>query len=198
MASAGDVLAQLERAVAPTLEVKYTTPFELLVALLLAVQATEERAGPLAETLVARYPNPQALARADVNEIEQMIRTLPLASRKSAGLSHLAQVLVDCNRGEVPRSFVSLMALPGVGPKTAGIVAGELGDKTTFPVERHAARVITRLGFEPESFEHLVSPGARYATALRLTIHGRHCCKAKRPMCALCGLASVCPSEKEP
>lgn len=191
-------LARLAQAVAPRLEVAYSTPFGLLTTLLLAVQASEARAATVAPELLSKYPDPAALASADENAITAIIKSLPLSNRKASTLRQLSEVIVRCHGGEVPTAFAALLTLPGVGPKTAGIVAGEAGDSSTFPIERHAVRVINRLGFDEDELAEQIPKSDRYSTALRLTLHGRHCCTAQRPRCSRCPLEPVCPSAVGP
>lgn len=186
--------AVLERLPDARLEVAYNSPLELLVTLLLAVQGTEARAASVAATLLTDFQDVAELARADVSELADAIGALPLANRKAATLKRVAELLIEQHRGSVPDRYETLLTLPGVGPKTAGVVAGELGDFTRFPIERHAERVLARLGFQPDDVERRTPAAQRYATALRLTSHGRNCCTARQPGCARCELATICPS----
>lgn len=180
------------------LELPHDSPYGLLVSLVIAIQATEARAAVVAPKFLARYVDVKTLSTASVNDVAVALAGLPLANRKAATLVAVAARIVEEFDGNVPTNARQLENLPGIGPKTAAVIAGEYGDPTAFPAERHLLRVAARLHYEPARLFAETRPIDRYQLALRLTLHGRHCCTQRRPSCSSCMLQSTCPSVIRP
>ncbi len=180
----------------------YRTPFELLVATVLAAQCTDERVNAVTPPLFRRYPGPAEFAAASQAEMEQAVRSTGFFRNKAKAVRGLAGALQARHGGEVPRTMEALTALPGVGRKTASIILGAcFGRGDALPVDTHVARVTYRLGLtaskDPERIEadlaRAVPEGRRWEFATRLGWHGRRICVARTPRCPECGLSAVCP-----
>ncbi len=178
------------------------TPFELLVATVLAAQCTDERVNAVTPPLFRRYPGPEALAAASQEEMEEAVRPTGFYRNKAKAVRGLAQALVARHSGKVPQTMEALTALPGVGRKTASIILGAcFGRGDALPVDTHVGRVSYRLGLtaskDPARIEadlaESVPEGRRWEFATRLGWHGRRVCVARKPRCPECGLSPVCP-----
>lgn len=177
------------------------SPFELLVATVLAAQCTDERVNRVTPALFRRYPGPESLAAASRAELEEAVRPTGFFRNKAKALQGLAGALVARHGGAVPATMDGLVALPGVGRKTASIVLGACFGEDALPVDTHVARVAHRLGLtesgDPDRIEadlaRAVPAGARWRFAARLGWHGRRVCVARKPRCSACGLSAVCP-----
>jgi len=175
--------------------------FQLLVATILSAQTTDERVNLVTPVLFARFPNPEDLAGADPDELEDIIHSTGFFRAKSRALTGMAQALAREFSGAVPRTLDELVILPGVGRKTANVVLSVAFGLPGLPVDTHVARLARRLGFsdakDPVVIERdlcaLVAPGEWGAFSLRLILHGRSVCVARRPRCGECALADVCP-----
>lgn len=180
----------------------HRTPYELLVATILSAQCTDERVNQVTPALFRRYPTPEALAGAPVEEVEAIVRPTGFYRSKAANLVAMASALVDRHGGEVPRSMAALTALPGVGRKTANVVRSVAFGLPGLPVDTHVGRLARRLRLtdqdDPVKVEadlnRLVPPEARGEVSLRLILHGRAVCRARRPQCGSCPLADICPT----
>ena len=181
----------------------YRSPFELLVATILAAQCTDERVNRTTPELFLRLPTPRHLAETSLEEIEELIHSTGFYKSKARSLKGLGADLVAEHKGQVPRSMDALVKLPGVGRKTANVVLGNaFGDDVGFVVDTHVSRLSQRLGLtqnvDPEKIERdlmtLVPRDAWTVTAHRLIDHGRKVCAAKKPACGRCVLAELCPS----
>jgi endonuclease III len=187
-------------------ELDFTTPFELLVATVLSAQTTDVRVNEVTPGLFAHYPTPAALAAADPAELEQEIRTTGFFRSKAKSLIGLAQGLDQRFGGEVPNAIEDLVTLAGVGRKTANVVRSVAMGQPGFPVDTHVTRLTKLLGLtektDPEKIETEVTalvPKAEWGPlSLRLILHGRRVCIARRPRCAVCPLADFCPSVQLP
>lgn len=200
-------LAIIERldAAMPNAEIEldYETPLQLLVAVALAAQTTDKRVNLVTPALFARFPTAAHLAQAEVAEVESFIKTVGLYRNKAKNLVKLGQVLMERHGGEVPRSRAQLAELPGVGNKTAGVVAMHLGFETAFPVDTHVLRLSKRLGFsshqtpdEVEADMRAVLPERWWFQGHQLLVwHGRRCCDARKPACHRCVVAQLCPKK---
>jgi endonuclease III len=179
----------------------HRTPFELLVATVLAAQCTDERVNRVTPALFRRYPDPASFAAASQEELEEAVRPTGYYRSKSRTLREVSACLVERHGGEIPRTMNELVALPGVGRKTAAVVLGACFGEDVLPVDTHVGRVSFRLGLtrssDPARIEEdlvrAVPPGRRWAFATRLGWHGRRVCAARRPHCSRCGLSPVCP-----
>lgn len=184
----------------------HTSAFELLVATALSAQTTDVRVNEATPGLFARWPDAAALAAADPAEVETVIRPVGMGPTKARRLVALAQGLLARHDGEVPDDQDALEALPGVGRKTALVVRGVWFGRSLLAVDTHVGRLARRLGWtastDPGQVERDVVGRAEDAAgsvdltalSLRLILHGRAVCTARRPDCARCVLADVCPS----
>lgn len=178
------------------------TPFQLLVATVLSAQCTDERVNRVTPALFARFPDAASLARADVAEVEELVRPTGFFRVKARNLVDLSIALVERHGGEVPADLDALTALPGVGRKTAHVV---LGNAFAIPsgvvVDTHVKRLSFRLGLtartDPGRIEHelaAIVPRDHWVDfSHRLIAHGRSTCVALRPRCHACTLAALCP-----
>jgi endonuclease-3 len=177
-------------------------PFELLVATILSAQCTDERVNIVMPILLRRYATPQAMAGADREELETLIRSTGFFRSKASHILGASEAIVMRHSGEVPRSMEELTALPGVGRKTANVVLSVAFDLPGLPVDTHVTRLSRRLGLsgssDPAQIEQdlcgLFPPEDWGAISLRLILHGRRVCDARRPRCEICEVADLCPS----
>jgi endonuclease-3 len=183
-------------------ELDHRDPFELLTATILSAQSTDKMVNSVTPALFARYPEPAALAAADPAEVEALIQSTGFFRQKTKAIIGMAQALVDRYGGEVPGPIEDLVTLPGVGRKTANVVRSVALGLPGFPVDTHVGRLVKRLGITQESdpvkvellVNGLVPAAERGLLSLRLILHGRRVCVARRPRCADCALADFCPS----
>jgi len=186
-------------------ELDFTSPWELLVATVLSAQTTDKRVNAVTPTLFQRYPRPAELAAADAGDVEQIIASTGFFRAKTASIMKLAAAVVADFAGEVPGRLADLVALPGVGRKTANVVLGNAFDVPGITVDTHFGRLVRRLGWteetDPVKVEHEVGGlfPKRDWTMLshHLIWHGRRCCHARTPACGACPLPRVCPSYGE-
>jgi endonuclease III len=180
-------------------ELDYHTPFELLVATILSAQTTDVRVNSVTPALFARFPTARALADANVTELETLVQPTGFFRMKARSLIGMANALVDLHGGEVPPSMDALVALPGVGRKTANVVLGHALGVPGLPVDRHVLRVSNRIGLassdDPEAVEDQLTailPEASWTLASdTLILHGRRICKP-RPLCDRCAVRGHC------
>jgi len=183
-------------------ELDHDGPFQLLCATILSAQTTDERVNLVTPALFARYPTAAALASADNAEVEEIIKSTGFYRNKTKSLIGMAQALVDRFDGEVPRRLEDLVTLPGVGRKTGNVIRSVAMDEPGLPVDTHVGRLSVRLGLTTETdpvkveFElnPMIPPAERGKFSLRLILHGRRVCLARRPRCEECVLAWFCPS----
>lgn len=177
--------------------------FELIVATILSAQCTDVRVNMVTPALFAKYPNADALADADRETLEAMIKSTGFFRSKAKSLVGMAQALVERHGGQVPRTMDDLTALPGVGRKTANVVLGNaFGVNDGIVVDTHVARLSKRLGLtretDPVKIERALMPlfPREHWTMLShlLIEHGRRVCDARRPKCEQCVLNDLCPS----
>jgi endonuclease-3 len=176
--------------------------YELLTATILSAQTTDERVNMVTPQLFARYPSPHDLATADPAEVEELIRTTGFFRNKTKSIMGMATALVDRFGGEVPHRMADLVTIPGVGRKTANVVRSVALGEPGLPVDTHVQRLSARLGLtthtDPVKIELELNPMVRAdergALSLRLILHGRAVCTARKPNCAGCVLADICPS----
>ncbi|MDA8367166.1 MAG: endonuclease III [Actinomycetota bacterium] len=181
---------------------RHESPFELLVATILSAQCTDARVNQVLPGLLARYPDPPALAAAPVDDVAELVRSTGFYRAKATNLVGMAQGLVGSFGGEVPERLEDLVTLPGVGRKTANVVRSVAFDLPGLPVDTHVGRLARRLGLTDATdpvraeadLDRLIPPAERGAFSLRLILHGRRTCVARRPRCGQCILADLCPS----
>ncbi len=181
---------------------RHENPFQLLVATILSAQSTDENVNKVTPALFARFPTPEALAAADAVELEAMIHSTGFFRSKARSLMGMAQALVERYGGQVPADLEDLVTLPGVGRKTGNVVRSVALDQPGLPVDTHVLRLAKRLGLtsldDPVKVEHelnaMLPASERGLFSLRLILHGRRVCTARRPRCAECVLNDYCPS----
>lgn len=183
----------------------YKTPFQLLVATILSAQCTDKRVNMVTPALFERYRTPAAMAAAKLEELEDIIKSTGFFRNKAKNLVGMATAVADRHGGEVPDEMDALVALPGVGRKTANVVLGNAFDRNEgVVVDTHVSRVSQRLGLtsqtDPVKIEQdLVKlfPRERWTLLSHLLIeHGRQICDARRPKCEICFLNDLCPSSR--
>jgi endonuclease-3 len=177
--------------------------FQLVAATVLSAQCTDALVNRVTPGLFARYPTPEALAAAPLEEIEETIRQVNFFRNKAKSLKGMAGALEERHGGEVPRTMEELVELPGVGRKTANVVLGVgFGISDGVVVDTHVKRIAHRLGLtasdDPERIEQdllpLLPADARVVFTHRVIDHGRAVCTARTARCALCSLTDLCPS----
>jgi endonuclease-3 len=180
----------------------HRNPYELLAATILSAQTTDERVNQVTPQLFARYPTPQDLARAAPEDVEQIIRTTGFYNNKRKSLLGMANALVERFDGQVPSAMEDLVTIPGVGRKTANVVRSVAMDLPGLPVDTHVGRLSRRLGLTTETdpvkaelaLNPMVPAAERGVFSLRLILHGRAVCVARKPRCDVCVLNDLCPS----
>lgn len=183
-------------------ELNFVDPFQLLTATILSAQTTDVRVNMTTPALFERFPTAAALAGAEPTEVEALIHATGFFRQKAKSIIGMAAALVERHGGEVPRAIEDLVALPGVGAKTANVVRSVALDLPGLPVDTHVLRLSARLGLSAESdpvkvereLGAFVRPGERGLLSLRLILHGRQVCVARKPRCDVCVLNDICPS----
>ncbi|HUX53834.1 MAG TPA: endonuclease III [Williamwhitmania sp.] len=182
-------------------ELRYGTPYELLVAVILSAQCTDKRVNEITPPFFKQFPTPQKLAAADVEDIFEKIRSCSYPNNKAKHLSGMAKMLIDQFNGEVPSDIVELQKLPGVGRKTANVIASVVFNKPALAVDTHVFRVAARIGLSVKAktpLETEMQLMAYFPEALIpiahhwLILHGRYVCLARNPKCNSCGLTHLC------
>ena len=182
-------------------ELEYENPFQLLVAVMLSAQCTDKRVNMVTPDLFKAYPSPQKMAKAEFDDILPYIKSVSYPNQKTKHLIATAKILTEQYGGKIPQSREELMELPGVGRKTANVIASVVFDQPAMPVDTHVFRVSQRIGLVRPSKtplevekqllkyvpEELVGVFHHW-----LILHGRYICVARRPKCEECGLTEVC------
>lgn len=191
-----------ERIDRPTTELEYDTPYQLLVAVILSAQCTDERVNEATPALFEAYPTVEDLATATPEDIYPYIQSITFPNNKSGYLAQSARQIVEEFGGEVPSSVQELQTLSGVGRKTAQVVANVAFDVDALPVDTHVFRVANRIGLVKENADtpkkveqqlRRIIPRDDWADAHHLLIlHGRYTCTARSPSCDECPLTDVC------
>ena len=185
---------------------EYRSPFELLVATVLAAQCTDEMVNKVTPELFRCYPDPAALGDADQATLEGMIRSTGFYKNKTRSLLNMAKALQDQFAGRLPETVEGLVRLPGVGRKTANVVAGNCYGIPAIIVDTHFKRVIGRLELSdetnPDKIEYsmwdLVPEANRTRFSLVINEHGRRVCPARKPLCPECSITDLCPFPDKP
>jgi endonuclease-3 len=183
-------------------ELDFTTPLELLVAVVLSAQTTDVRVNLVTPALFARYRTAADYAGADRGELEEYLRSTGFYRAKANSVLGLGAALVERFGGEVPGKLEDLVTLPGVGRKTANVVLGNAFDVPGITVDTHFGRLVRRWGWtteeDPVKVEHVIGeliPRKEWTMlSHRVIFHGRRVCHAKKPACGACPLAKDCPS----
>ena len=188
----------------PQTELEYSTPFELLVAVVLSAQATDKSVNLATRKLFKEANTPDAILALGVDGLSQYVKSIGLYQGKAKNIIATCRKLIDEHGGRVPQDRESLESLPGVGRKTASVVLNELGVEPAIAVDTHVFRVAHRLklsaGKTPDQVEAdlmRVVPTERLTRAHHwLILHGRYVCLARRPKCGGCLVADLCPSRE--
>ena len=181
-------------------ELTFNSPFELIVAVILSAQCTDKRVNMTTPRIFMHYPDAAAMAAAKEEELFELVKSISYPNAKTRHLIGMAQMLIDRFDGEVPSDIDDLMSLPGVGRKTANVVASIVYDKPVIAVDTHVFRVSHRMGLSDGKTPEAVSfelekniPVEKRATAHHwLILHGRYVCTARNPKCSDCGLQQCC------
>ncbi|MGD0746200.1 MAG: endonuclease III [Acidimicrobiales bacterium] len=187
---------------------EHKDPFQLLAATILSAQCTDARVNMVTPQLFAAYPDAASLAAANPEDVEEIIRSTGFFRSKTKSLIGMATAVADRYGGEVPRELEELVTIPGVGRKTGNVVRSVAFGLPGLPVDTHVLRVSQRLGLlegltsaeqrDAVKVEHqlntLVPAAERGAFSLRVILHGRETCVARKPRCSACPLADFCPS----
>lgn len=181
-------------------ELHYETPFQLLVAVVLSAQCTDKRVNLITPDLFSHFPTPEKMAEATQDQIFELIKSVSYPNSKSAHLLGLAQKLVSDFGGMVPSDIDDLQTLPGVGRKSANVIASVIYDKPVIAVDTHVFRVSHRLGLSDgktplaveEELEKYIPEDKRAVAHHWLILHGRYVCTAKSPKCSECNLSDWC------
>lgn len=182
-------------------ELVYTNPFELLVSVILSAQCTDKRVNHVTPGLFAKYPTSFSMAKATSDELFPFIRSISYPNNKAKHLAGMARMLVEKHQGEVPGEIEQLKMLPGVGQKTANVIASVIFNTPAMPVDTHVFRVSARIGLTrnaktPEQAEKQlvrIIPREKLSVAHHwLILHGRYVCKARKPLCGSCYINQYC------
>lgn len=181
-------------------ELHFDSPFQLLVAVILSAQCTDKRVNMTTPALFAAYPDPQTLAAAEFDDVLALVRSISYPNSKARHLIGMAQKLLSDFGGQVPSGIDELMSLPGVGRKTANVVASVTWGEPVIAVDTHVFRVSRRLGLSrgttPRAveldLERHIPEELRPIAHHWLILHGRYICTAQKPKCASCPLAQWC------
>ncbi|WMS42817.1 endonuclease III [Acuticoccus sp. MNP-M23] len=191
----------------PRTELEFHNPFTLLVAVVLSAQATDVGVNKATRGMFAVADTPQAVLDLGEDRVRDLIKTIGLFNTKAKNVMALSRILVDTHGGEVPADRAALEALPGVGRKTANVVLNEAFGEPTIAVDTHIFRIGNRLGLAPGKTPDEVEAGLERIVPARflkgahhwLILHGRHVCKARRPLCEACVVYDLCKSaERRP
>ncbi|MFN3562148.1 MAG: endonuclease III [Chloroherpetonaceae bacterium] len=189
----------------PKTELHYETPFQLLIATLLAAQCTDKRVNMVTSSLFKDYPDAKAMSKLSVEEVKEKIKSINFFNNKAKHIVELCKTLVEKHNGEVPETLEELTALAGVGRKTAHVVMSNAFGKPVLAVDTHVFRVSNRLGLVKA--ENVLETEHQLMKYLKpeqvgdfhhyLILHGRYTCKAKSPECHLCELTRICSYYKQ-
>lgn len=185
-------------------QLDFTNPFELLIATILSAQCTDERVNKVTKNLFAKYKVPEDYVAADTAVLEQDIFSTGFYKQKTKSIKNCSQVLIDDFKGQVPKEFNELVKLPGVGRKTASVVAGNAFGVPAIAVDTHVKRLSNLLGFvntkDPDKIEaelKKIVPEKNWVNSSHwLIMHGRNICIARRPKCDECIVSDLCPSSQ--
>ncbi|EEI63637.1 MULTISPECIES: endonuclease III [Corynebacterium] len=182
-------------------ELNYDTPFQLAVATILSAQCTDVRVNKVTPGLFAAYPDAAAMAGADIHHVEDLIRSTGFFRNKAKNIVAMANTVMEEYGGEMPRTLDELVALPGVGRKTANVILGNAFGVPGLTVDTHFLRLMRRLGITTSTnavtvekqVMPLLDPAEWTMFSHRLIFHGRRVCTARSPHCEECVLADICP-----
>ena len=187
-------------------ELHYSTPFELLVAVVLSAQCTDRRVNMTTPALFEAFPTPEAMSHASADDLFPYIKSISYPNNKAKHLAALARMLCDDFGGEVPAEPDDLQRLPGVGRKTANVMGAVLWNREVMPVDTHVFRVSARMGLTRNArtplqterqLEKHIPPHLLPKAHHWLILHGRYVCTARSPKCDACGIAPCCRKRAE-
>lgn len=195
-----DILKKEYPSVKPALN--YSNPFELLVATILSAQCTDERVNIVTKTLFKKFKKPVDFTNAEIDELEKEIYSTGFYKQKAKSLISCCKALIENHKGKLPEDFDELVRLPGVGRKTASVIAGNAFGIPSIAVDTHVKRLSNLLGFvdstNPDKIElrlkELLPESYWINSSHWLANHGRKVCVANRPKCNICVLSDLCPS----
>lgn len=185
-----------------TCSLDFTTPFEMLIAVILSAQCTDERVNKTTPNIFAKYSTPEDFANINITELENLVHPCGFYKNKAKNIKLTAQIIVDKYNGKVPETMEELMSLPGVGRKTANVVMLEaFNNPQGIAVDTHCRRVSNKLGLsnekDPEKIEQdllKIIPKEYYKDVNHIFVwHGRYTCTARNPKCNICPLNQKCP-----
>ena len=187
-------------------ELTYSNPYELIVAVVLSAQCTDKRVNMVTPALFKKYPEPKSLSKATVEDVFSLIKSISYPNNKAKHLVGLGQLLMSKFKGIVPSQVEDLVLLPGVGRKTANVVASVIFNQPKMAVDTHVFRVSARIGLttnsttpletEKQLVKHIPEELIHIAHHW-LILHGRYVCTAKNPKCDICELKTACKSFKK-
>jgi endonuclease-3 len=185
----------------PETELHYKNPFHLLVAVILSAQCTDKRVNIITPALFKRFPTPESMAKSSEKEIFELIKSCSYPNNKAHNILGMAQMLHNDFKDIMPDNIDELQKLPGVGRKTANVIASVIFNKPAFAVDTHVFRVAARIGLSTNAknplqteqqlinyFPAEIIPDAHHW----LILHGRYVCKARKPLCEQCGIKDLC------
>ena len=185
-----------------TTELNFTNPYELLVAVILSAQCTDKRVNLVTPSLFKKYPTPKHLAVSGSDELFPLIKSISYPNNKTRHLIGMAKLLVEKFNGQVPMELKHLQELPGVGRKTANVIASVIYDQPFMPVDTHVFRVSKRLGLVRQNSKTPLDVEKQLMKCLPndvisvahhwLILHGRYVCLARKPKCNLCNISHFC------
>lgn len=184
-----------------TLALNFTTPLELLIALILAAQCTDERVNQVTDKLFKKHRTPEDWAKLDLSTLENEIRLIGFFRNKVKSIQSCCQELVNRFENEVPKTLEDLVSLPGVGRKTANVLRGNAFGHPAIGVDRHVGRLAQHMGLteetDPDKIEFdlnvIVPDKSKVRFCHLLQTHGRTVCLARKPNCPVCSINSLCP-----
>ena len=203
---AATVVKELERAYPDALcSLTYRKDYELLISVRLSAQCTDARVNIVTQTLFETYPTLESFAQADLEQLQEAVRPCGFYKVKAADIKQTCRLLLERHGGRVPDTMEQLLALPGVGRKTANLLLGDLyGQPGAVVADTHCIRIAGRLGLvnsaEPAKVEaqlrEVVAPDKSNDLCHRFVLFGREICKARKPLCGSCPLAQICPGKQ--
>ncbi len=197
------IIQGLEKAIPEAdTALNYQTSFQLLIATILSAQCTDVRVNQVTPKFFETFPGPEDIVKGDPELIISLIRSTGFFNNKAKNIIACSKKLLEKHGGKVPEDLDALVALPGVGRKTANVVLGTAFGHQTLVVDTHVRRVSNRLGLSRSSdpvkieadLSRLIPKEKWTATGHRLLLHGRYVCKARKPLCEECVLVDLCPS----
>ena len=181
---------------------EYGKPYELMIAVRLSAQCTDARVNIVTKTLFQQFPTLQSFADADLTELEEAVKPCGFYKTKAKSIKEAAQLLLTKHGGEIPQTMEELLALPGIGRKTANLLLGDLFGKPAVVTDTHFIRITGRLGLTKhtetqkveDDLRKLLPPEESSDFCHRIVLFGREFCKARKPVCGKCPLREICPS----